>query len=334
MPRPPNPLTMQERKILDTFVEYDAFSDRLIFKARKPEDFGTRDPERTANGFNRAKAGKPIGIGASGSFTISTWNQRFTFTENKARAYLGAPHKPISRYRNPVVTFAAPERHPYARGAAARVSPDGNLFDVDAIKMLIEVDHEGQLVWRKLGRPEWVKVDALYAERCVAVREGVLPPLNERARNVHNGGRGGRPVEITTAGVVKMLRVIRISPALLERVFPGAKLKTTADRKLRKLPEITDGLLAELFGWGVDGIVWKPRGETVWLKLHLMQIVDKVPDAAGMMAWNEDYAGRPATLIPSRQGNITIAIGTRRVAAKRIRNVVVSQEFHKEPAGG
>lgn len=321
MSRPPKPLTMEEQQILMKFVGYDAKRDVLVWMPRDPKDFGTRDQERTARGFNAAKAGQPIAMTAVNSFAVTTHAKRYPFSENKVRAFFGAPHRHIRAYAVDEVTAASrTPRHPHARGnAAMNTNPDGNLFDKTVIRMLMEVGPDGYLRWKPLDQNAWAQLREVYLRMEVSADRDRDTHMTEHGRRVYNGKRARRLVQVTTAGVVRLLRVIEISPFVIEKIFPGAKLGVT-DATPKCGPAYPNTLLVELCRMGPGGLpVWRERSRATWQKLELFGFSDTVPTAKRIEAWNAANVGVevPISAAANRAGRYRI--GRRGVSLNRMR---------------
>jgi hypothetical protein len=326
MSRPPKPLSHEERDILLRFVEYDPATDQLVWKARKPADFGTKEPERTAFGFNRAKAGKPIALNAMGSFAVTTWAQRFTFSENKVRAFLGAPHRPIARYEDNMLDRPARTiRHPHARGTAARnTNPDGNMFDRAFIRKVIAIGPDRVLRWKPLlAREDKDMLEAAVRERLAGAKYEAGEIVTWRSMRMYNSRVAGTEVKVTTAGVVRLLRVIRISPYLLEQVFPGAHMGVTGPSTGPARPDIKDDDIRRVVGYDPKlGPVWKYRSKADWFALVMLQVEERVPDDAGVDAWNETHGGAPLRLVAGANRSNVYRFGARSIGLRRMHDVL------------
>lgn len=324
MPRPPKPLTMEEQQILLKFVGYDAKQDRLVWMPRDPKDFGTRDQERTARGFNAAKAGQPVALTAVGSFGVTTHATRYVFSENKVRAFFGAPHAPIRAYAQDEVTLKSrTPRHSHARGnAALNTNPDGNLFSQEIIRMLMSVGQGGRLEWNTLDRDAWARLREVYLHLSPAAEYDAQGQMTEHGRRVYNGKRAGRPVQVTTAGVVRVLAVIRISPFVIEKLFPGARLGVTEKPAARPMA-FPDTLLRDVCRRNPEGLpVWKERGLGVWQKLELFGFVKGVPSAERIETWNVENVGTKVPISAAANRAACYRIGRRTVSLGRMRAAI------------
>ena len=328
MPRPPNPLTDEETAILKRFVGYDVKMDALVWLERKPEDFGTKDPVRTARGFNNAKAGEAIAVSPSGQFAVTTWAQKYTFTENKVRAFLQAPHRQIKQYMTPTV---APKsrtmRHPHARGNAARnTSPDGNMFDKAFIRRVIEMGPDKVLRWRVLGnRDDRDMIEAAVRERLPGAEYELAPIVTPRSMKLHRARRAGTEVQVTTAGVVRMFRVITIAPHVLTELFPGGRMGVTdADRlAARGLPPIQEADMRAIIGFDpTKGPVWKARGKAEWFRLVLLKAVPSMPDEDRISRWNAEHAGSRVPLVAPANRPAVYRIGARVIGMQKLNAMV------------
>lgn len=326
MPRPPKPLSQEERDILLRFVEYDAEMDQLVWKARTPADFGTKDPQRTAHGFNRAKTGKPIALNATGVFAVTTWAQRFVFTENKVRAFLGAPHRPIARYSDETPERGARVmRHPHARGTAARnTSPDGNMFDRDFIRRVIGIGSDRVLRWKPLtDRGDRDMLEAAVRSRLAGAKYEAEEIVTWRSMRMYNARVAGTEVKVTTAGVVRLLRVIRISPFLLEQMFPGCRMGVTGSEGGPRRPELKDEDIRRFVDYDPRiGPVWKCRDKADWFALVMLQVEARMPDDDGIAAWNEANMGEPLRLISGANRADVYRLGARTVGLRRMHDVL------------
>jgi len=320
VPRPPKPLTPEEQEVLRKFVEYDHKQDCLVWRARQPEDFGTKEPERTAHGFNRAKAGKPIGMNAVNAFAITTWARRYPFTENKVRAFFAAPHKQIERYETSVLTpNARTLRHPHARGSAAmNTNPDGNMFDKGFIRAVMGVGVDKVLRWKPLRAAE----DKDMLEK--AVRERLPGSEYEpgeivtwRSMRMYNSRVAGTEVKVTTAGVVRLLRVILFSPFLLEQLFPGARIGVTEPAKRAKPAMTDDDIRAVLVPDRQYGIAWAERTKATWFRLVMLGAEKAVPSDEKILAWNNVYAGTPPSVVSRPNRASVVRIGSRTIGIGR-----------------
>lgn len=319
MPRPPNPLTVEEKNILTRYVGYDADIDSLVWKPRAPEDFFTREPERTAEGFNRAKAGKPIAFNSNNGFTIKVPGRWYRFTENKVRAYLGAPHIPMKTHRIRV----KPEisgRHPHARpGSWGNANPDGNVFEKDIIKDLMwKCPEDGYLYWKKRFHREDTDLltELMARTKRSAAYEASLGTI--RALNVQTAGKR---VQITTSGVVKLLRIIHFGPHVLEAVFPGCKIATTEVPETPRPRPVDDETLRALIEIGPAGEpVWRVRDKASWFRAVLAGIEKEMRTEAGIVAWNARFAGRRLHLDGGwTRYTVSYRVGKRSATANRIK---------------
>jgi len=321
MPRPPNPLTREEEYLLRRFVDYDAEQDLLVWKPREPEDFGTTDPERTAKGFNRGKAGKPIALNAVDTFAVTTWSKRYAFTANKVRAFLGAPHRRIDRFAsNEVGPKTRTVRHPHARGSAAmNTNPDGNMFERDFIRKVMEMGRDKVLRWKRLdAREDKEFIEAAVRERMSGQEHEIGETVTWRSMRIYNARRAGTEVQVTTAGVVRMFKVIKISPYVLEEVFQGCRMGVTDPAPAPRKPEITPADLRAIIGFDpTKGPVWKARGKAEWFRLVLLGAADAVPDDKRIEDWNAMYVGERVPITAPNRRAAVYRIGKRTVGLQR-----------------
>ena len=323
MPRPPNPLTEEEQAIIRRFVGYDSEQDLLVWLPRDPEDFGTRDPQRTAAGFNRGKAGQRIALTASNQFSVKTLGTQYVFTENKVRAFLGAPHRRISTYSNPSMTPQGRTiRHPHARGSAARnTNPDGNMFDRSFIKTVIEMGPDKVLRWRKLPHTAAARamLEDAVRERLPSARYEQGDVVSWRSLKAYNARVAGTEVKVTTSGVVRLLRAVLISPFLLEQIFSGCRIGVTDPNPPRRKPVFTEADMRRYVGRGASGVlVWKARGAAEWFGLVMLEAAEAVPDAGKIAEWNELNVGYPVPLVSGPNRPEYYRIGTRTIGVGKM----------------
>lgn len=332
MPRPPNPLTPDELLTLQKYVRYDAKQDILVWNPRDPADFGTKDPARTANGFNRAKAGSRVGLNANKSFAITILGKVRRYTENKARAALGAPHAPIPEYATKMVRpRSRTVRHPHARGKAAmNTNPDGNVHDRGLIRTLFYMDARRVLRWRKLSREDFERVRPEIASRSVAA--GFMDvKIPDRALKAYNASRADKVVQVTTAGVVRAFAVLKVSPYVLMEVFPGcAEVEVTKPRPAP--PGLPDNVLLKFVDLDPrKGVVWRARGVREWQTAVLFGICARIPDAEGIEAWNAMNAGERVPSIEPPNRTMVYRIGKRSVGVQRLNTLVLGVSRAVDP---
>ena len=316
-------MTPDELMTLQKYVRYDAQQDMLVWNPRGPADFGTKDPARTANGFNRAKAGARVGLNANKSFAITILGKVRRYTENKARAALGAPHAPIPEYATKMVRPRnRTVRHPHARGKAAmNTNPDGNVHDRGLIRLLFYMDAQRVLRWRKLSRQDFEKVEPEIQARS-SVAGFMDAKLPDRALKAYNASRADKVVQVTTAGVVRAFAVLKVSPYVLVEVFPGcAEVEVT---KPRPAPlGLPDSVLLKLVDLDArKGLVWRARGTREWQTAALFGICTRIPDADGIEAWNVMNAGERVPTIAPPNRTMVYRIGKRNVGVQRLNTLV------------
>ncbi len=323
MPRPPNPLTPDELITLQKYVRYDPKQDLLVWNPRDPEDFGTKDPVRTAHGFNRAKAGSRVGLNANKSFSITILGKVRRYTENKARAALGAPHAPIPEYASKMVKpRGRTVRHPHAQGKAAmNTNPDGNVHERGLLRLLFYMDVRRVLRWRKLSREDFERVKPAIKSRSIGA-EFMDVKIPERTLKAYNASRADKAVEVTTAGGVRAFAVLKISPYVLTEVFPGcAELGVTQPRPAPA--GLPDSVVLKLVAFDPgQGVVWKSRGRREWQTAVLFGVYKDVPDDAGIAAWNDVHAGGRVPVIAPPNRAMVYRIGRRTVGAQRVHDLV------------
>ena len=336
MGRPPKPLTDEQKTALNMFVDYDPHRDVLVWRPRKPEHFNTRDPARTAAGFNRARANQPISCNNLGVFTVTMDGVPYQITENKVRAYFGAPHTPIARYEGdePSVqqkrvekAVGAPkplqQRHPHARGYAARnTNINGNVLDPKEIRMALYKRADNVVCWRKIEteaqRAKWnemLKARSPIGDYLAPDEEATWASVKMRNRICAD-----KPAKVTTRGVITAYDVVFFAPHVVSAVLGADCVFETTEPRERKPSPLTDEIIREVLSWEDGRPVWNPRDAGVWMRLVMAGVEEKMPKSVD--GWNIRNVGRP----PARQGkrhlSEQIRVGKRYATLTRVRRVL------------
>jgi hypothetical protein len=315
MPRPPKPLTAEQKELISRLVGYDEKLDALVWKPRQPSDFHTWVPERTAAGFNRKFAGKPIGFDSLGRVCFTIRKKTYQISQPKVRHFLGAPQNTITRFANPMQYTAAERRHPHAQGTmGARTNPDGNVFDRDVVRALIEMDDAGWLRWKQ---PDIRKAVPILQAAVDKVRD--YEKVTEYMLKRWAVRQAGAKVRVSTAGVVRLLGVLRLGPAFLLQVFPGARIDVTEAGEKVRVP-VPDALVAKLFSYREgSGVYYKEWDKAVWFELVMIGAFSKMPSDAEIETKNL-RAGEKVSLHTSKRAGVLYAqIGRKCVSINRIK---------------
>jgi len=322
MGRPYLPLTEEQKHLISRLIEYDTSKGVLVWKPRRPEDFKTWEPERTAAGFNRKFVGRPVATDPESRVQFTIRKQRYSINQNKILAFLGAPHKPIDQYAEGKKFGIKPidrvVRHPHARGAAARkTSPEGNTFDASLIRLLMRKDERGDLRWNRLAGVELAKrLDE------ASLRVGPhRAMINALTLKYWSARQGDQLVRVTTAGVVRAFGVFKIGVPVLRSVFGVADVAVTEVSTEKRVP-LPDGVVRKLFRFDHRGVVWRPRDKALWVHLVLIGAYPKMPSDERILLWNDNYAGAlVGSAWSKRTPNLWVKVGKKTVTISRVRRL-------------
>lgn len=299
MPKLARDLSPEEVALIRRYIEYDHGQRVLRWRARVPADFGTKEPERTARGWNRAFADQVIDPRASGQLSLSVGGVKHVFSRSKVlEVFVGA--KPRGR---------AP-----SLGARPR---SYDVTDAALLRRLMHTDADGVICWSERSE-EVVKALRVYVGGVVARGGFRAPAFDWDYCRRFNRRFAGRPVELR-GGRVRLAGVLTVPGIAIRQVFPNGGVVDSSSDIPDEVAPVSDAALSATFGLNDAGMpTYRVRDKAAWEMLVAEGCAASVPNADKITAWNLRYAGKAA----GRAAFKSVSVGRRTVGIARLIQVL------------
>lgn len=256
-------------------ISYDPRTDMLMWLARTPEDFGTKDPERTAVGWNRKWAGQPVSVKKNGQIAVQIQGIELRAMQNRFREVVGAPLIPVR-----------PRAEPEVRPSSGRGLSD-EIF-IRAVFTTISTPEGRRVVWA-MRNAEINDAIRVTAGANWSPKNGRYPAaMTVRGMKVFNARMAGKKVRPSKSdGFVYVGGVIRIEWDVLLEVM-GVRWYLPPEGEVRQEARpLSSSLVRAVFSVDEDGRVFlRPRDQETWERLVAERVVDEVPSPEAQARWN------------------------------------------------
>jgi hypothetical protein len=258
---------------------------RFVWKARTAAMFTrNRRPEYMAAGWNRAYAGKSVGVtpiqGASwiGGKVEPLWG-RCDFRHMGVRYQLHMHD--VSR-----LLTGKGLRTPIERKKRVSRWRDDMLQDVGLVRTMIGVT-DGEMRWLPVSRAAW--------DRLAAARIAHGADAGERSYAMYQGQKVGKPVTANAQGYVSFGGGMTMAWAEVCRAL-GVRMSQPAPRAQERVADAPAFLVRMLLEAAPDvsgtAYRWKARGALEWQTMVMCGALKKMPTPARMDMWHDMRAGR------------------------------------------
>lgn len=294
----------EEAALLRELVEYDHLKGVFRWRARRPDHFGTRFPERTAAGWNARYEGQEILLRSNGRIVAQVHGRRMVYTPFAVAAAIGV-------------------RLPEEIEIRRRARPDhmrrlgSDITGPDLLRGIFDVDSEGYLIWKHRTA---IIHEALDGTARATPRRGgkVAPKFTRNGLVMFNRRFAGKRVALDRNGYIVVAAVLHVDPDVVRKVFGRVLFAARKERKPAGEPIEDDDLRLLFYLDPKDGktIRHKPRSPYTWKRLAQLKCISAAPSQSEQMNWHEKGAFTTARPYEDRY-----KIGKRKVSAKRVKDV-------------